>query len=99
MNNKRPNVIFILADDQRFDTIHALGNNEIKTPNLDKLVERKCAFGDIKNISKAAKDFYELDMHKANDPKKKFAVSYLKKALDNIETTAGEKAAREGAFV
>ena len=44
MNNKRPNVIFILADDQRFDTIHALGNNEIKTPNLDKLVERGTAF-------------------------------------------------------
>lgn len=74
-------------------------NNSELDKFLDKLVERKCAFGDIKNISKAAKDFYELDMHKANDPKKKFAVSYLKKALDNIETTAGEKAAREGAFV
>ena len=37
MNNK-PNVLFLLADDERFDTIHALGNDEIKTPNLDRLV-------------------------------------------------------------
>jgi arylsulfatase A-like enzyme len=33
------NILFILTDDQRWDTIHALGNAEIKTPNLDKLVE------------------------------------------------------------
>ncbi|MEG0692347.1 MAG: sulfatase-like hydrolase/transferase [Oscillospiraceae bacterium] len=38
------NVLFILTDDQRFDTIHALGNKEIKTPNLDKLVENGTAF-------------------------------------------------------
>ena len=42
--SNRPNVVFILTDDQRFDTIHALGNNEISTPNLDKLVERGAAF-------------------------------------------------------
>ncbi len=36
----KPNIIFLLADDQRFDTIAALGNPEIKTPNLDKLVGR-----------------------------------------------------------
>lgn len=38
------NILFILTDDQRFDTIHALGNSEIKTPNLDKLVENGTAF-------------------------------------------------------
>ncbi|MFZ8764964.1 sulfatase-like hydrolase/transferase [Enterococcus diestrammenae] len=38
------NVLFLLADDQRFDTIHALGNNEIKTPNLDRLVENGVSF-------------------------------------------------------
>jgi arylsulfatase A-like enzyme len=37
---RRPNILFILSDDQRFDTIHALGNSEIKTPNLDRLVRR-----------------------------------------------------------
>ncbi len=40
----KPNVLFVLADDQRFDTIAALGNTEIKTPNLDKLVARGFTF-------------------------------------------------------
>jgi arylsulfatase A-like enzyme len=40
----KPNVLFILTDDQRFDTIHALGNAEIATPNLDQLVARGTAF-------------------------------------------------------
>ena len=33
---KRPNVLFLLTDDQRYGTIHALGNDEISTPNLDR---------------------------------------------------------------
>jgi arylsulfatase A-like enzyme len=41
---EKPNVVFVVSDDQRFDTIHALGNNEIRTPNLDKLVERGFTF-------------------------------------------------------
>ncbi|WMJ22250.1 sulfatase-like hydrolase/transferase [Paludicola sp. MB14-C6] len=41
---KKPNILFILTDDQRADTIHALGNKQIKTPNLDKLVENGTAF-------------------------------------------------------
>ncbi len=39
-----PNVVFIFADDQRADTIAALGNPFIKTPNLDRLVKRGVAF-------------------------------------------------------
>ncbi|MBM3739999.1 MAG: hypothetical protein FJW39_29930, partial [Acidobacteria bacterium] len=41
---KRPNVLFLLADDQRWDTIAALGNSAIRTPNLDRLVGRGTAF-------------------------------------------------------
>lgn len=40
----RPNILFVLADDQRFDTIHALGNPEISTPTLDSLVGRGFTF-------------------------------------------------------
>jgi arylsulfatase A-like enzyme len=36
----KPHILFILADDQRWDTIAALGNAQIKTPNLDALVAR-----------------------------------------------------------
>ncbi|MGC9450241.1 MAG: sulfatase-like hydrolase/transferase [Oceanipulchritudo sp.] len=41
---RQPNILFILTDDQRFDTIHALGNPAIQTPNLDRLVARGTAF-------------------------------------------------------
>lgn len=34
------NVILLLADDQRADTVAALGNPHIRTPNLDALVKR-----------------------------------------------------------
>jgi arylsulfatase A-like enzyme len=42
--SERPNVLFFFTDDQRFDTIHALGNDLIATPNLDWLVEHGTAF-------------------------------------------------------
>ena len=41
---KRPNVLFLLTDDQHYGTIHALGNDEIKTPNIDRLVHRGTSF-------------------------------------------------------
>jgi arylsulfatase A-like enzyme len=37
-NPRPPNVLVILTDDQRFDTIQALGNEQIVTPNMDWLV-------------------------------------------------------------
>jgi arylsulfatase A-like enzyme len=40
----RPNILLLLADDQRADTIHALGNPIIQTPNLDRLVRRGLSF-------------------------------------------------------
>ncbi len=38
------NILFIFSDDQRADTIHALGNEHIETPHLDSLVRRGTAF-------------------------------------------------------
>lgn len=35
---RRPNFVFLCSDDQRPDTIHALGNAVIQTPHLDRLV-------------------------------------------------------------
>lgn len=40
----KPNILFIFADDQRADTIAALGNPAIKTPNLDRLVRSGLSF-------------------------------------------------------
>ncbi|MDR3268228.1 MAG: sulfatase-like hydrolase/transferase [Tannerella sp.] len=38
-NPQRPHILFLFPDDMRSSTIHALGNDEIITPNLDKLVQ------------------------------------------------------------
>ncbi len=35
---EKPNILFLLTDDQRWDTVHALGNPEIQTPTFDRLV-------------------------------------------------------------
>ena len=42
--SKRPNIVFFFTDDQRFDTIAALGNELIKTPNIDRLVKSGMTF-------------------------------------------------------
>ncbi len=44
MPDRRPNVLMIVTDQQRADTIHALGNEMIRTPNLDRLVREGTAF-------------------------------------------------------
>src|SRR4029077_4341986 len=42
--DKKPNVLFVISDDQRWDCIAALGNKDIKTPTLDALVQRGFVF-------------------------------------------------------
>ena len=44
MNTDRPNIIFIITDQQRFDTINALGFPYADTPNLDRLVNEGVTF-------------------------------------------------------
>src|SRR5213080_4969583 len=44
MPHTRPDILFIMTDQQRFDTIAALGNSDIYTPNMDRLVRRGITF-------------------------------------------------------
>ena len=41
---KRPNILWYCTDQQRFDTIGALGNPHVRTPTIDGLVEQGVAF-------------------------------------------------------
>ena len=41
---ERPNVLLLISDDQRPDTIAALGNDLIQTPNLDRFVREGSVF-------------------------------------------------------
>lgn len=38
------NIVILYSDDQSYNTIRALGNDEIHTPNLDKLVQSGLSF-------------------------------------------------------
>lgn len=41
---QRPNIIFIITDDQRWDALNYAGNELIHTPNMDKLAEQGIYF-------------------------------------------------------
>lgn len=47
---KRPNILFIFADDLAFDTINAMGYKEVQTPNLDRLVRDGVTFTHAYNM-------------------------------------------------
>lgn len=44
IDRQRPNIIFILTDDQRFDAIGCSGNTLIRTPEMDKLAAQGVYF-------------------------------------------------------
>jgi arylsulfatase len=40
----RPNVLFIMTDQQRHDTLSIVGSNVVQTPNLDRLAREGVLF-------------------------------------------------------
>ena len=46
----KPNIVFIFADDITNTAIHALGNLEIKTPNLDDLIRNGTTYTHTYNM-------------------------------------------------
>ena len=48
--NSKPNIVFIFADDMTYSAVNALGNTEIQTPNLDRLVNQGTTFTHAYNM-------------------------------------------------
>lgn len=48
--HEKPNIIFIFVDDQSYNTVHSSGNQEIHTPNLDKLAGEGITFTHAYNM-------------------------------------------------
>ena len=86
----RPNVLFLFADDMRADSIAALGNPTVKTPNLDTLVKRGFAMRNAyclggnsaavctpsRNMLLSGNAFFRWkDFAPPNNPKQKGAIS------------------------
>lgn len=49
-NGSKPNIILIFTDDQRFNSVQALGNDQLITPNLDRLVKNGTTFTHAYNM-------------------------------------------------
>lgn len=47
---EKPNILFLFTDDQSFETLGALGQVEVKTPNLDRLAARSVRFSHAYNM-------------------------------------------------
>ena len=47
---QQPNILFLFADDQCFETIRALEHTDIETPNLDRLVHSGTTFTHAYNM-------------------------------------------------
>lgn len=43
----RPNIIFLMTDDQRWDNMGCYGRPEFKTPNIDALAEQGVAYATV----------------------------------------------------
>lgn len=48
--SEKPNFLFIFADDQSYETVAAMGNEEIHTPHLDRLANSGTAFTNAYNM-------------------------------------------------
>jgi len=49
-SDAKPNILFLFADDHSYDSVHATGNDEIQTPNLDRLARGSTRFTHAYNM-------------------------------------------------
>ncbi len=47
---ERPNLLFLISDDQCFESMGYLGNDELQTPHLDRLAQRGLVFSHAYNM-------------------------------------------------
>ena len=94
----KPNIIFLLTDDHRWDALGAMGNNIIQTPNLDALANTGILFRKayvttaICCVSRASimSGQYE-SRHKINDFTTDFTADALSKTYPILLKNAGYK--------
>ena len=101
----KPNIIFLLTDDHRWDALGAMGNRIIQTPNLDALAERGILFKKayvttaICCVSRASilSGKYE-SRHKINDFSTDFSQQALAETYPALLKKAGYKIGFIGKF-
>lgn len=105
ITSEKPNIIFILTDDQRWDALGAAGNKIIQTPNIDKLANGGILFKNayvttsICCISRASllSGQYE-SRHKINDFNTNFSPEAVQKTYPFLLKKAGYKVGFVGKY-
>jgi arylsulfatase A-like enzyme len=94
--SRKPNIIFLLTDDQRWDALGAAGNPIIQTPNLDKLAGKAILFQNmyvttaICCVSRASiLSGQYMSRHKIEDFAKDFSPEALDKTLPALLKKSG----------
>lgn len=95
---KRPNVIFLLTDDHRWDALGVMGNKIIQTPNLDALANSGILFKKayvttaICMVSRASiLSGQYMSRHQINDFQKDFSAKALAETYPALLKKAGYK--------
>lgn len=92
----RPNIVFIFTDDQRHDTIHALGNDAISTPNMDRLVASGTAFTNAHIPSGTSAAVCMPSRAMLHTGRSLFNIDGLGERIPPVHTTMGEWFAAHG---
>lgn len=87
----KPNVLFLFTDDQRADTIAALGNPHIKTPNIDELVRSGFVFNNAYCMGSTMPAVCNPSRHMMHS-----GMSLFRYDPNQIEGTFGETMKRAG---
>ncbi|WP_339746997.1 sulfatase [uncultured Rubinisphaera sp.] len=82
----RPNIIFILTDDQRWDSLGCMGNDIIQTPAIDKLSREGVTFENMfctTSICAVSRATYMTGQYARRHGINDFRTSYTPEQLDN----------------
>ncbi len=97
-----PNILFLLSDDQRWDSLGAMGNRFVKTPNLDALAARGTLFANhavTTSICMASRASIMTGLHTRNHGTVDFNRQYTREQLDNIYPVRLRRAGYRTGFI
>lgn len=83
---ERPNIIFLLTDDQRFDALGCMGNKEIHTPNIDKMAGEGIIFDQMfctTSICAISRASFMLGQYERRHKIAGFGTSYSNEQLEH----------------
>jgi arylsulfatase A-like enzyme len=97
-----PNILFLLSDDQRWDSLGSMGNPFVKTPNLDALARRGTLFTNhavTTAICMSSRASIMTGLHTRNHGTIDFNRQYSRRQLDDIYPVRLRRAGYRTGFI